>query len=296
MANFIQFTKMHALGNDFVLIDRVTQNFMPTARFISLVADRRFGIGCDQILIAEPPIQPDSDFFLRIYNQDGSEARQCGNGARCFARFVYERGLTPKNRLQVDTLSGLLYLSLREDNLVSVKIPPPQFDPKSVPTLLKPKHNFEYELPMMMGLGLNFPKRCHILSMGNPHCIITVPNILEVDLAFIGRQLQNPALFPNGVNVSLVQQMAKNHILLRTFERGVGETLSCGSAASAAIVTGICTQDLSKEVKVSLTHGSLTLKWPNPDAPVELIGPTQSVFQGYLMHHRSEDEPYYYDY
>lgn len=289
MAHLVKFTKMHGLGNDFIVLDKITQNFNLTSNLITAIADRRLGIGCDQVLIAEPPTEPDMDFFLRIYNQDGSEASQCGNGARCFARFIQDSGLSPKTTLQVGTLSGMLKLTLLDDNLVSVKMGAPQFLPKQIPTLLTPKQGFEYELTLE---GIALPKRCHILSMGNPHCVITVANIHEAEVDIMGKQLQNPALFPEGVNVSFVQPMAKNHILLRTFERGVGETLSCGSAACAAVVAGISSEVLSKEVKVSLTHGSLSVKWPNLDASVELIGPTQSVFQGHFVTVRAEYEPY----
>jgi diaminopimelate epimerase len=289
MAHLIKFTKMHGLGNDFVVLDKITQNFILSPKLITAIADRRLGIGCDQLLVAEPPTEPDMDFFLRIYNQDGSEAGQCGNGARCFGRFIQDMGLSPKTSLQIGTLSGRLSLTLLEDNQVSVKIGKPQFSPKAIPTLLSPKQEFEYEIPLE---GMALPKRCHILSMGNPHCVITVADITKVDVDTIGGQLQNPAFFPEGVNVSFVQPMAKNHILLRTYERGVGETPSCGSAACAAVVAGISADVLSKEVKVSLTHGSLTVKWPSSDAPVELIGTTQSVFQGHFVSVRAEYEPY----
>lgn len=280
MAHLIKFTKMHGLGNDFVVLDKITQNFVLSSKLITAIADRRLGIGCDQLLIAEPPTEPDMDFFLRIYNQDGSEARQCGNGARCFARFIQDMGLSPKTTLQVGTLSGMLKLSLLTDNQVSVIMSKPQFSPKAIPTLLSPQHGFEYEIPVE---GVALPKRCHILSMGNPHCVITVADIHHAEVALIGQQLQDPALFPEGVNVSFVQTMAKNHILLRTFERGVGETPSCGSAACAAVVAGISTGTLSKEVKVSLNHGSLFVKWPSAESVVELIGPAQSVFQGHFV-------------
>ncbi len=289
MAHLIKFTKMHGLGNDFVVLDKITQNFNLSTKLITAIADRRLGIGCDQVLIAEAPTEPDMDFFLRIYNQDGSEARQCGNGARCFARFIQDSGLSPKTSLQVGTLSGSIKLNLLEDNQVSVKMGVPQFLPTQIPTLLSPKQGFEYEMNLE---GIALPKRCHILSMGNPHCVITVANIHEAEVENIGKQLQNPAIFPEGVNVSFVQPMAKNHILLRTFERGAGETPSCGSAACAAVVAGISSDVLSKEVKVSLTHGSLLVKWPSTDAAVELIGTTQSVFQGHFVTVRAEYETY----
>lgn len=289
MAHLIKFTKMHGLGNDFVMLDKITQNFTINPKLITAIADRRLGIGCDQVLIAEPPTEPDMDFFLKIYNQDGSEVGQCGNGARCFARFIQDSGLSPKTSLKIGTLSGTLTLNLLDENLVSVKMGIPQFLPQQIPTLLTPKQDFEYELNLE---GIALPKRCHILSMGNPHCVITVANIHEAEVEIIGNQLQNSALFPEGINVSFVQPMAKNHILLRTFERGVGETLSCGSAACAAVVAGISSGELSKEVKVSLTHGSLSVKWPSIDAPVELIGTTQSVFQGHFVTVRAEYETY----
>lgn len=289
MAHLIKFTKMHGLGNDFVVLDKITQNFNLSPKLITAITDRRLGIGCDQVLIAEPPTEPDMDFFLRIYNQDGSEASQCGNGARCFARFIQDTGLSSKTTLQVGTLSGMLKLNLLDDDLVSVKMGVPHFLPEQVPTLLTPKQGFEYELNLE---GIALPKRCHILSMGNPHCVITVANIHEAEVEIIGRQLQHSASFPSGINVSFVQPMAKNHILLRTFERGAGETPSCGSAACAAVVAGISSDLLSKEVKVSLAQGSLSVKWPSTDAPVELIGPTQSVFQGHFVTVRAEYEPY----
>lgn len=292
MTHLIKFTKMHGLGNDFVLIDKITQHFMISPKLITAIADRRLGIGCDQILMAEPPIEPDMDFFLRIYNQDGSEAKQCGNGARCFGRFIHDIGLSPKTSFQIGTLSGNLHLMLLEDKQVSVKMGVPQFSPQDIPTLLTPKQAFEYEMIFKNIKTMPSPKRCHILSMGNPHCVITVANIHEAEVDKIGQQLQDPTMFPEGINVSFMQPLAKNHILLRTFERGVGETPSCGSAACAAVVTGIATQGLSKEIKVSLPNGSLTVKWPSLTAPVELIGPTHAVYQGHFLNNRAEHEVY----
>lgn len=280
MGSMIKFTKMHGLGNDFVVIDRVTQNFPIDSRLIQSIAERRKGIGCDQVLLVEPPTSPKMDFFYRIFNADGSEALQCGNGARCLARFIHDNGLINKDKIIVGTLSGLLQMSLLENNEISVEMGLPKFKAEEVPILASPISGIRYALQLE---GIAQPKECDVLSMGNPHCILSVAKVEEASVASIGAQLQKSPLFPKGVNVSFVQILARNHIVMRVFERGVGETPACGTAACAAVVAGILNGTLSNEVKVSLTEGSLTIRWKDQKSPVTLIGPASSVYQGQFL-------------
>lgn len=286
MAVNIQFTKMHGVGNDFVLLDAVSQNIKVDPFLVRRIADRHFGIGCDQVLIAEPPYEPDLDFTYRIFNKDGKEVAQCGNGARCFGRFVYERGLTDKKILHLGTLAGRLIVDLSDLSAIAVNMGEPSFSPKAIPLstkgLVKLPKQGRYRLPL-----LGQEKEATILSIGNPHCILFVPSTTEAAVEEIGSILQEHPAFLRGVNVSFVQVLARNHIKCRVFERGVGETLACGSAACAAVIAGILQEELNPEVKVDMPGGALTVSWQAGEG-VFLSGPAKSVFQGEFCLERQE--------
>lgn len=286
MSALIYFTKMHGLGNDFVILDSVIQNLKVDAHLVRKIADRNFGIGCDQVLVVEPPSDPSLDFNYRIFNANGKEVAQCGNGARCFGRYVYERGLIDKTILQVGTLSGKLTIDISDLSSIQVDMGPPQFSPKTIPLNMK-------EATKLPALGryrilfLENHREVTILSLGNPHCVISVPATAEAAVAEVGKALQDHPAFPKGVNVSFVQVLARNHIKCRVFERGVGETLACGSAACASVISGILQEELNPQVKVDMPGGSLTVTWNGEGSSVFLSGPAISVFSGeFLLSHQ----------
>jgi diaminopimelate epimerase len=286
MSTYIHFTKMHGLGNDFVVIDNVTQYIRLDPRLICRIADRNFGIGCDQVLVVEPPSDPTVDFNYRIFNSDGKEVSQCGNGARCFGRYVYERGLTGKKQLRLGTIAGNLSVDISDLSCIQVDLGEPQFSPKVIPLNIKAVtklHNQGcYKIELLGNL-----RDVVILSMGNPHCVISVPATTEAAVMEVGKALQKHPAFPKGVNVSFMQVLARNHIKVRVYERGVGETLACGSAACAAVVAGILHEELNPEVKVDMTGGGLTVKWENQGS-VLLSGPAIAVFHGEFSLMRQE--------
>ncbi len=278
MSSTIHFTKMHGLGNDFVVLDSITQNIKLTPAIIKRIADRNFGVGCDQVLIVDPPALATLDFNYRIFNADGKEVAQCGNGARCFGRYVYERGLTGKKQLLIGTIAGNLKVDISDLSCIEVDLGEPIFSPKLIPLNIKAVSKLQkqgyYKIHL---LGNN--REVVILSMGNPHCVISVPATSEAAVMEVGKALQKHPAFPKGVNVSFMQVLARNHIKVRVFERGVGETMACGSAACASVVAGILHGELNKEVKVDMPGGALTVKWEN-DGPVILSGPAIGVFNG----------------
>ncbi len=278
MSSTIHFTKMHGLGNDFVVLDSITQNIKLTPAIIKRIADRNFGVGCDQVLIVDPPALATLDFNYRIFNADGKEVAQCGNGARCFGRYVYERGLTGKKQLLIGTMAGNLKVDISDLSCIEVDLGEPIFSPKLIPLNIKAVSKLQkqgyYKIHL---LGNN--REVVILSMGNPHCVISVPATSEAAVMEVGKALQKHPAFPKGVNVSFMQVLARNHIKVRVFERGVGETMACGSAACASVVAGILHGELNKEVKVDMPGGALTVKWEN-DGPVILSGPAIGVFNG----------------
>ncbi len=259
----IHFSKMHALGNDFVVIDLITQHLILNATDIQRLSDRHTGIGCDQLLLINPPLGPNADFSYRIFNTDGSEAEQCGNGARCIARFFYDLGLSDKTHLLGDCLAGAVEFDIQADNRVSVKLGYPNFMPFSNP--------------------LSYPAM--LLSLGNPHVIIVVPDIYLPEIPALSKQLKALPEFANeGVNVTVMQILKRSHVQLRVFERGVGETLACGSAACAAMIAGVRLGLLENTVTVTFAKGDLEVKWEGIQAgiaaPVFMSGPTTHVFMG----------------
>jgi len=268
------FTKMHGLGNDFVVFDAFSQPLELTAEQFRQIGDRHFGIGCDQILLVEPPTLPDTDFNYRIFNADGDEVEQCGNGARCFARYVHDKGLTDKREIRVGTKAGVITLVMEGDGMVRVNMGVPVLEPGRIP-FVADQAAADYPVEVqgdLLTLG--------VVSMGNPHAVMVVDDLEHAPLEQIGAALQQHPRFPQRVNVGFMQILSADAIALRVFERGVGETLACGTGACAAVVSGRLRGLLNKTVKVSLPGGSLMIEWPDEQAPVLMYGPAASVFEG----------------
>jgi diaminopimelate epimerase len=270
----MKFTKMQGLGNDFVVIDAVTQNVRVSASMVRRLANRTLGIGCDQVLVIEPPSQPDVDFNYRIFNQNGDEVEQCGNGARCLARYVYDRQLTGKNPIRVKTMNRVMDLALTENNLVTVDMGVPELEPSQIPFVAEHR-------------ALLYPVEvdgsCYELaavSMGNPHAVIRVDDIETAPLASLGAQLETHSSFPNRVNVGFMQIVDRDHIKLRVFERGVGETQACGSGACAAAVAALQQELVDSPVTVQLNGGDLTIDWQGETQSLLMTGAAASVFHG----------------
>lgn len=273
----LKFVKMQGLGNDFVVLDATREPLSLDAGRVRRIADRRFGVGCDQVLVVEPGPRPQADFGYRIFNSDGSEVEQCGNGARCFAHFVRAEGLTAKRRIAVDTAGGPLVLHVLDDARVRVEMGVPRFAPAEIP-FDAPAEAPEYELDAGDGTHL----RIAALSMGNPHAVIEVDDVESAPVAELGPRLESHPRFPRRVNVGFMQVVDRARIRLRVFERGAGETLACGSGACAAVVAGIRRDRLNRRVSVGLTGGELEIEWPQPEAPVSMTGPAVRVFEGWL--------------
>ncbi len=272
----IKFTKMHGLGNDFVIIDGVRQPIVLTPEQARYIADRRHGVGCDQILLVEKPTSRDVDFRYRIFNADGGEVEQCGNGARCFARYVFEEGLTTKTRIQVETASGRMELVLLDDGQVRVNMGVPRLLPEEIP----------FDAPAQVVhyvLNINSESvEIGAVSMGNPHAVLTVADVATAPVATLGPLIERHVRFPKRVNVGFMQIVARDHIRLRVYERGAGETAACGSGACAAVVVGQIQGDLDTEVRVSLTGGDLVISWAGIGQPLYMTGPATRVFEGQI--------------
>jgi diaminopimelate epimerase len=272
----INFSKMHGLGNDFIVIDNVTQNVFLSNEQIKQLADRNFGIGFDQVLIVEPPYDPDLDFHYRIFNADGSEVGQCGNGARCFAKFVRLKGLTNKHKIKVSTQSGKMTLFIERDGNVSVNMPVPQFEPAKIPFTAQ-KVEGTYILRSDDETVL-----CGVVSMGNPHCVLTVDNVKEAPVDQLGKALSLHERFPQQANISFMEVVSAEYIKLRVYERGAAETLACGSGACAAVVVGQIQNKLNRQVLVDLPGGQLKIFWKGPGNSVKMTGPAVHVFDGQI--------------
>jgi len=270
----IQFTKMHGLGNDFVVIDTINQPLSLAPQQIRQLADRHFGIGFDQLLLVEPATTPEADFRYRIYNADGGEVEQCGNGARCFMQFVRERGLTEKSQLLVETLAGPLQLVQQADDQIRVDMGVPRLEPADIP-FVAPVREGSYALDI-----LDQQLQIAAVSMGNPHAVLLVDDVETAPVASIGPAIENHPRFPARVNVGFMQIMDAGHIRVRVYERGAGETLACGSGACAAVVAGRLWGRLSVSVKVVLTGGELVVSWAGEGRPVLMTGPATTVYQG----------------
>ncbi|MCF2947288.1 diaminopimelate epimerase [Paraglaciecola aquimarina] len=272
----IQFSKMQGLGNDFVVIDNVTQNVFFSKEKIRQLSDRNFGIGFDQLLLVEPPYDPDQDFHYRIFNADGSEVSQCGNGARCFARFVKMKGLTNRNKIVVSTKAGRMVLYLEKDGQVTVNMGVPQFAPNLVPL----KANKQEKTYIIRAEDHTF--FCGAVSMGNPHCVLLVDNVEQADVETMGPLLERHERFTEGVNVGFMQILNPSHIKLRVYERGAGETLACGSGACAAVAVGQLQNKLSRDVRVDLPGGSLKIRWQGKENVLKMTGAAEHIFDGYI--------------
>jgi len=271
----IQFTKMHGLGNDFVVIDAISQSINLSAEQIRKIADRHFGVGCDQLLLVEKPTNPLAEFRYRIFNADGGEVEQCGNGARCFALFVRAQGLTSNSIIPVETASGIIQLQVEED-LVTVDMGIPNFQPQSLPFITETREQ-TYTL-LVNGAECTISA----VSMGNPHAVLTVSDIENVDVPGIGSAIENHQQFPQRVNVGFMQIVNRQHIRLRVFERGAAETLACGTGACAAVAIGQMRGELDEEVSVQLPGGSLTIRWQGEGQNLLMTGPATTVFQGQI--------------
>lgn len=272
----ISFAKMHGLGNDFMVVDTISQPVYFNETQIRRLADRHFGVGFDQLLLVEPPQQPDVDFHYRIFNADGKEVEQCGNGARCLARFVKMMGLTWKYKLRVSTLKGVIGLRMHKDGNVTVDMGTPQLSPERIP-MRYAQQDLEYSLEVQ-GIRHKFGA----VSMGNPHCVLTVDDVQSAPVDELGEAICHHHLFPEQVNVGFMQVISPKEIALRVFERGVGETMACGSGACAAAVVGIVQGKLQNKVKVNLPGGQLTIDWEGEGQPLYMTGPAEFVYEGQL--------------
>ncbi|MBJ8550826.1 diaminopimelate epimerase [Acinetobacter bereziniae] len=272
----LEFTKMHGLGNDFMVVDLISQRAFFDAMTIRRLADRHFGIGFDQLLIVEPPDFPNVDFKYRIFNADGSEVEQCGNGVRCFARFVYERQLTNKKRFKVQTSAGIVEPELGENGWVRVNMGYPKFLPQEIPFIAE-----EPDALYDIALADNQSLTIDVVNMGNPHAVTIVTDVLTADVAHIGQQVESHERFPQRVNAGFMQIVDEKHARLRVFERGVGETMACGTGACAAAVSGMRRGLLANNVEIELAGGKLQIEWKEGDV-VWMTGPTATVYEGRL--------------
>lgn len=272
----LRFTKMHGLGNDFVMIDGINQKFKPTPKRIKMLSDRNLGIGCDQVLLVEPPEDPNQDFKYRIFNHDGSEVENCGNGARCFAKFVRDRKLTGLNQIKVETKGGNLLLDAHEDGNVTVDMGAPSLEPAKIP-FNAPARQDSYKIQSSVGeITLS------AVSMGNPHAVIVVEDTKTAPVNTLGAELEQHPDFPERVNVGFMQILSRDEINLRVFERGVGETKACGSGACAAVVAGNILGELDDKVQVNVQEGALHIKWAGENHPVLMSGPAATVYHGQI--------------
>jgi diaminopimelate epimerase len=270
----IRFSKMQGVGNDFVVIDAIRQNISLTPEQIRFLADRHFGVGCDQLLLVEKPTVPDADFRYRIFNADGGEVEQCGNGARCFVRFVHEQGLTDKKEIRVETARGIIFPRLEDNGLVTVDMGAPRFAPDEIPFVADGRAS-AYALDVA-----GTTVEAGAVSMGNPHAVQIVDNVDTAPVEQQGPLIEHHARFPQRVNAGFMQLVDEHHIRLRVFERGSGETLACGTGACAAAVTGIQWGKLATPVTVAMRGGDLTIRWEGEGKPVMMTGPAVTVFEG----------------
>jgi len=270
----IAFTKMHGLGNDFVVIDAVSQGVALTPEQVRFLADRRRGVGCDQVLLVERSGLVGVDFRYRIFNADGGEVEQCGNGARCFARYVRDKGLTGKDEIVVETGGGIIRPRIEADGRVTVDMGRPRFEPEALPFLAE-------------GRALDYPLRVGrssysigAVSMGNPHVVIQVADVQAAPVATLGPLIERHERFPRRVNVGFMEVVNAHHIRLRVYERGAGETLACGTGACAAVSVGRIWSLLEEGVDVDLPGGRLFIRWDGAEGPVWMTGPAETVYEG----------------
>lgn len=272
----LSFTKMQGLGNDFVVIDAYSQSVSLTPAQIKKIADRHFGVGCDQLLLVEKPSSADADFRYRIFNADGGEVEQCGNGARCFVRYVHDKGLTQKSQICVETACGIIYPKLEENGLVTVDMGAPRFEPAQIP-FIADKAAPTYTLKVG-----NETVSIATVSMGNPHAVQIVADVENAPVQTQGAMIETHERFPKRVNAGFMQVVNPHQIKLRVFERGAGETLACGTGACAAAVAGIRLGQLQSPVSVAMRGGELNIGWDGEGTSVMMTGPAVSVFEGQL--------------
>ena len=272
----LHFTKMHGAGNDFVVIDAVRAATQINEDQIRKIADRQTGVGCDQVLLIEPPKRPDADFEYRIFNADGSPAGQCGNGARCVGRFIHEQRLSAKSTITLQVGSDLRRLEFDEAGSVKAELGAPIFAPAQIP-FSADEDATEHALSLA-----NVTVMAGVVSVGNPHAVLLVDDIAATPVEKIGPMIQSLDVFPEGVNVGFMQVESNTHVKLRVFERGAGETLACGSGACAAVIHGIRLGQLANKVTVSVPGGKLEVSWDNGVSSVWLAGPAETVFEGKL--------------
>ncbi|AWK13449.1 diaminopimelate epimerase [Candidatus Fukatsuia symbiotica] len=272
----MQFSKMHGLGNDFMVVDAVTQSVYFSPELVRRLADRHTGVGFDQMLVVEAPYDPELDFHYRIFNADGSEVSQCGNGARCFALFVHLKGLTKKRHIHVSTQSGRMVLHITDDEQVCVNMGEPVFAPQAVP-FRAAKAEKTYILRTTEHTVL-----CGVVSIGNPHCVLQVEDISVADVALLGPILENHERFPQRANIGFMQVVSRERICLRVYERGVGETKACGSGACAAVAVGIEQGLLGENVDVQMQGGSLRINWQGAGHPLYMTGQAAHLYDGFI--------------
>ena len=273
----IEFTKMHGLGNDFVVIDTINQEISLDEKQVKFICDRHFGIGCDQLLLVEKSDRADAAFRYRIYNPDGNESEQCGNGARCFAQFLHDEGLTNKTEIPVLAGDGLIVLYIQNNGYVKVDMGLPIFEPYRIP--IKSNQN---QTIYDIDIG-NEIISLSAISMGNPHAVIIVDDVANAQVERIAKSLQHHDCFPNSVNVGFMQIIDSTHAKLRVYERGIGETFACGSGSCAAVVAGRLQGLLDETVEIQLLGGKLSIEWKGDKNPVMMTGPTQTVFKSKIM-------------
>ncbi len=277
----LKFTKMHGAGNDFIVIDAINQSVNLTSDLCKQLADRRFGIGADQILLVEKSHTKGVDFRYRIFNSDGSEVEQCGNGARAFVKFVVDKGLTDQRQIKVETMAGTIAPKLEEDGRITVDMGAPIFSPELIPfnaqDLQSTQQHAATLWPLLIG---DASVELCMVSMGNPHAVQIVPDVETADVALAGPLIENHGRFPKRVNAGFMQIVDRHHIRLRVYERGAGETLSCGTGACAAAVSGIQRGVLDSPVKVTTHGGILSIAWAGDQQSVFMTGPAMNVFEG----------------
>ena len=272
----IDFTKMQGIGNDFVVIDAISQKISLTRDQIHHIANRHFGVGCDQLLLVEKSQRPDAEFRYRIFNADGGEVEQCGNGARCFARFVVDNGMTSSRVIPVETKGGLIQLIMEDDERVTVDMGEPNFDPESLP--FEATGTPEYHELMVNGEKYAIGA----VSMGNPHAVLLVDSIKDAPVKTLGAAIESHKRFPQRVNVGFMEIEDRDNIRLRVYERGAGETMACGTGACAAVAVGIKNRLLDERVQVELRGGDLTIYWPGKGHHLMMTGPAETVFKGQI--------------
>ncbi len=272
----IAFTKMHGLGNDFMVVDLISQDFTFHPDKIRRLADRNKGIGFDQLLTVEPPMDPETDFHFRIFNVDGSEVGMCGNGMRCLARFVKDQKLTWKNTIHATTISGRVQMKLEKSGLVSVQMGAPRLDPKDIPINRRQQED-SYTVDTNLG---EFQVAC--LSMGNPHAILFVDDVAAAEVDHLGKEICENGAFPEQTNVGFVQVIDRKNIKIRVYERGCGETLACGSGACAAMVASRIAEFCENNIRVDLPGGHLFIRWAGNNKSVQMTGPSTIVYRGQI--------------